>query len=130
MGKLTVCLPKIENSFRTLKSSLGLRPIFHQKEDSSDAHMFISVIAYHIMHAIEYTLKLNGDNRSWKTIRDIMSNHRYIQLEFDEYENGEKVGHKFISKCSVAESSHRMIYKKLGLKNTPKLKREICSDEK
>ena len=118
----TYCmLTKIENSFRTLKSSLGLRPVFHQKKESSNAHMFISVIAYHILHAIEHTLKLNGDNRSWKTIRDIMTTHRHIQIEFDEYKNEKKVERKFISKCSIAENSHRIIYKKLGLKFSPGL---------
>jgi len=119
----TYCmLTRVENSFRTLKSSLGLRPIYHQKDTSSNAHMFISVIAYHILHSIEYTLKQNGDSRSWEKIRDTMSTHRHILLEYDEYKNSEKIDHHFISKCSLAESSHREIYKKLGLKPTPPLR--------
>lgn len=119
----TYCmLTRVENSFRTLKSSLGLRPLYHQNETSSNAHMFISVIAYHILHSIEYTLKLSGDTRSWEKIRDIMSTHRHILLEYDEYNNAEKIDHHFISKCSLAESSHRDIYKKLGLKPTPTLR--------
>ena len=45
-----------------------------------------------------------------------MTTHRHIQIEFDEYKNGKTVKRKFISKCSIAENSHRIIYKKLGLK--------------
>ena len=32
--------------FRALKSELGLRPIFHQKEHRADGYLFIPVLAY------------------------------------------------------------------------------------
>jgi transposase len=38
-----VMLTRIETAFRALKSSLGLRPNFHQTEDRIDAHLFIPV---------------------------------------------------------------------------------------
>ncbi len=123
-------LTRIENSFRSMKSSLGLRPIYHQNETSSDAHMFISVIAYHILHSIEYTLRLKDDTRSWKTIRDIMSTHRHILLEYDEYDDDGNKKHNFISMCSKPESPHMDIYKKLDIKSTPVNRTHRCSDEK
>ena len=58
-------LTRVENAFRSMKSSLGLRPNFHQNEQRADAHMFISVLAYHILHAIEYRLGQCGDHRLW-----------------------------------------------------------------
>ncbi|BBO16838.1 conserved hypothetical protein [Candidatus Brocadia pituitae] len=48
---------EIERAFRDLKSNLGLRPIYHQKEHRVDAHLFISVLAYHLLHAIEHTVR-------------------------------------------------------------------------
>ena len=54
-------LTRIEDAFRSLKSELGLRPVYHQKEDRVDAHIFISILAYHISHAIEETLRNKGD---------------------------------------------------------------------
>jgi len=53
-------LTRIEDAFRSLKSELGLRPVYHQKEDRVDVHIFISILAYHISHAIEETLKKGG----------------------------------------------------------------------
>ena len=53
--QLYVMLTRVERAFRNLKSDLGLRPIYHQKERRVDAHIFISVLAYHVLHAIEYT---------------------------------------------------------------------------
>ncbi|HLE88402.1 MAG TPA: hypothetical protein VI727_12155 [Candidatus Brocadiaceae bacterium] len=43
-------LTRVERVFRNLKSDLGLRPIYHQKERRVDAHIFISVLAYHVLH--------------------------------------------------------------------------------
>ena len=39
-------LTDLESVFRSLKSELGLRPVFHQKQDRSDGHLFITVLAY------------------------------------------------------------------------------------
>ena len=48
--EIYIMLGNIEYSWLTMKSYLGLRPNFHQKEDRVDTHMFISVLAYHILH--------------------------------------------------------------------------------
>jgi transposase len=39
-------LTDIESVFRSLKSKLGLRPVYHSKEDRSHGHLFITVLAY------------------------------------------------------------------------------------
>jgi len=71
---------RIESSFKSLKSHLGFRPIFHQKEVRSDAHLFISVLAYHILNSIEHRLRMCGDHRNWNTIRTILSNHTRVTV--------------------------------------------------
>jgi len=42
-------LVRVEESFRSIKSELGLRPNFHQKERRIEAHIFITTLAYHIL---------------------------------------------------------------------------------
>ena len=37
-------LTDLEAVFRSLKSELGLRPIFHQKQHRSNGHLFITVL--------------------------------------------------------------------------------------
>ena len=39
-------LVQVEEAFRTLKSDLEIRPIFHQKMERIEAHVFISFLAY------------------------------------------------------------------------------------
>ena len=52
-----IMLTDIESAFRAMKSELGLRPIYHQKTDRVDGHIFISLLAYHVIHSIRYKLK-------------------------------------------------------------------------
>lgn len=36
----------VEEAFRTLKGDLGLRPVFHQKPERIEAHLFVAFLAY------------------------------------------------------------------------------------
>jgi transposase len=46
LWQLYLILVKIEEAFKNLKSDLALRPIFHQREDRIEAHIFIAFMAY------------------------------------------------------------------------------------
>ena len=39
-------LSEIEQAFKELKHDLAIRPIFHQREDRIEAHIFVAFIAY------------------------------------------------------------------------------------
>ena len=74
LWKTYTTLTDLEAVFRTLKTELGLRPIFHKTSARVDAHLFITLLAYTIIHTIRYKLKAKGINYSWSTIRDITQN--------------------------------------------------------
>lgn len=123
-----VMLTQVEDAFRTLKSELLMRPVFHQKEHRSDAHIFITLLAYHLLHSIRSSLKQSGVNMSWRQIRDRMSTHCRVTNRFKT-----KEGHTlFIRKCSEPEDFHRTIYDALRLDPAPCKTKEymikICSD--
>ena len=62
-------LTEIEATFRSLKSEIGLRPIWHEKQDRIRAHLFIAVLAYHAVHLLRRRLGAHGCRDSWETIR-------------------------------------------------------------
>ena len=62
-------LTEIEATFRSLKSEIGLRPIWHEKQDRIRAHLFIAVLAYHAVHLLRRRLGAHGCRDSWATIR-------------------------------------------------------------
>ena len=67
-------LTEIEATFRSLKSEIGLRPIWHAKRDRIRAHLFIAVLAYHAVHLLGRRLGAHGMHDSWETIRHKLSN--------------------------------------------------------
>ena len=65
-GSLTVCgedpaklweyyiqLTEVEQAFKELKGDLAVRPIFHQRDDRIEAHIFVAFLAY----CLQVTLK-------------------------------------------------------------------------
>ena len=62
-------LTEIEATFRSLKTDLGLRPIWHVKHSRIAAHLFLAVLAYHGVHLIRTRLKARDIPLSWDTIR-------------------------------------------------------------
>ncbi len=113
-----IMLTRIEGAFRSMKSHLGLRPIFHQNEKSGNAHLFISVLAYHILHTIEYKLRRQGENRCWATIRESLSTHQRLTIEYNMKKNN-KIVRQHMRVCSQPEPDHKNIYRLLGLKEIP-----------
>ena len=48
---------EIECTNRQIKTDLGLRPIYHQTDDNSDAHLFLGLLSYWIVNTIRTKLK-------------------------------------------------------------------------
>jgi IS4 transposase len=68
-------LTRAENAFRSIKSPLAERPIFHHLEHRVETHIFLCILAYHLLVAIETTLLNRGVHTSWATVRDALANH-------------------------------------------------------
>jgi len=45
-------LTEIEATFRTLKTDLAIRPIHHQSDQNTEAHIFLGVLAYQVVATI------------------------------------------------------------------------------
>ena len=104
-------LTDIEEAFRSMKSKLGLRPVYHQKEYRTDGHLFITVLAYHVLHAIRFKLRKQGISSSWATIRKELSTHERISTTIKR-DDGKMI---HIRKSSRPEPFHIQIYNILNL---------------
>ena len=101
----------VEDAFRALKTDLGLRPVYHQKTDRISGHIFISVLAYHILHSIRYQLMKHGINDCWKTIMFKLSTHFIITNSLQR--KNDKPIH--IRKSMRANPEQLAIYKACGV---------------
>ena len=75
-------LTDLEAVFRSLKSELGLRPIYHHKPIRADGHLFITVIAYQLVQVIRTRLRQGSENASWTTLRRILEGQQRITATF------------------------------------------------
>jgi len=115
MFDLFAMLTDIEDAFRSMKSELGLRPVYHQKEDRADGHLFITVLAYHVLHTIRVTLRRHGIHDQWTTIRRGLSTHVRITTTMKR-DDGKMI---HIRKSTRPEMIHTRIYDALHLPHRP-----------
>ena len=108
-------LTDIESVFRSLKGELGLRPVFHSKEDRSDGHLFITVLAYQCVQVVRRKLKAAGINDSWATLRETLSTQRRVTASLRR-KDGRTI---HVRKSTQAESPLMAIYKALDINPAP-----------
>jgi transposase len=80
-------LTRVENAFRDMKGPLAIRPVFHQTEARVETHIFICILAYHLLVAIEKLLQDAGIFSSWETIKKELSTHQIVTVSM-QADNG------------------------------------------
>lgn len=113
-------LTEIEATFRSLKTELGLRPVYHQKEERVTAHLFITLLAYHLVHTLRHQLKSKGIHLSWDNIRTLMSTQQRVTLILPT--DAQTI--IYLRTTTRAEAQQQEIYAALGIKPDPLGKRK------
>lgn len=75
-----ILLTRVERAFRDMKTPLMERPIFHHLAHRTQTHIFLCVLAYHLLVAIEKYFLDEGIHTSWWTIRQQLSTHHVITV--------------------------------------------------
>jgi hypothetical protein len=103
-----------------LKTGLGLRPVYHHKEDRVTGHLFITLLAYHLVHTLRYPfgfahdkqLKQQGVQLSWDSIRNIMSTQQRLTITLPTEDN--KTIH--LRTTTQVEARQKQLYAALSIK--------------
>jgi transposase len=106
-----VLLTRVEAAFRAMKSPLMERPIFHQLQHRVQTHIFLCVLAYHLLVAIENMCLHRGIHTSWGTLREQLSTHQVITVVLPT-STGRIVR---IRKGTIPEKIHLDIYRTLDI---------------
>lgn len=109
--RLYALLTRAEDAFRDMKTPLAKRPIYHQREPRVDSHIFLCVLAFHLLVAIEKTLLDHGCHTSWATVRDTLKTHQICTVVLPT-----KTGQTLrIRKASTPEKDVAELYALFGL---------------
>ena len=106
-----ILLTRVEDAFRDLKSPLMERPIFHHRQHRTQTHIFLCVLAYHLLAAIEHRFLQAGMHTSWWTLRQQLSTHQVVTVVLPTTD-GRVLK---IRKATVPEAIHREIYATLRI---------------
>jgi transposase len=115
LWKTYTMLTDLEAVFRSLKSELGLRPVHHQIADRVSGHLFITVLAYHLVHTIRYRLKQGNIHNSWSSLRKLLATQTRVTASM-QCKNGDTV---HVRKSTRPEAKQQEIYSILGIKSHP-----------
>lgn len=109
--RLYILLTRVEDAFRDMKSPLSERPIFHQLQHRVETHIFLCVLAYHLLVAIEKSFLDQGLHTSWATLREQLRTHQVVTAVLPTTD-----GHLLkIRRATTPEPQHRLIYRTLGI---------------
>jgi transposase len=104
-------LTRVEAAFRSMKSPLMERPIFHHLKRRTQTHIFLCILAYHLLAAIEKRFLDQGIHTSWWSIRQQLSTHQVATIVLPT-SNGMVLR---IRKGGAPEPDQRKIYETLKI---------------
>ena len=102
---------QIENSFRVLKSTLDLRPVYHWTEKRIQGHIMICFLSLYMLRAIEYKINRQEKlNISTEEIFDHLNKIRAITI---------KAFRKQVVMRTEITDENNLILRTLGIKIPP-----------
>jgi transposase len=109
--RLYILLTRVEDAFRDMKSPLSERPIFHHLQHRVETHIFLCILAYHLLVAVEKSFLDQGIHTSWATLREQLRTHQVVTAVLPTTD-----GHLLkIRRATTPEPQHRLIYQVLGI---------------
>lgn len=114
------CIRNIESAFRMLKTDLSFRPVFHQNDDATMAHLHLGLLAYWIANTVKHQLKQNNIHSEWREIVRIMNTQKCVTTTMVNSRE-QQIS---IRKCSEPEIKVKEIYDALKFKYAPFIRKK------
>ncbi len=106
---------EVEQTFRTLKTDLQIRPIYHQKDSAILSHIFVGLLAYQVVNTIRYQLKKHKINMSWASIVQKLNTYKSVVTDMIT-KDGKKITLKY---CCRPSPTVTEIFEKINYKIRP-----------
>jgi transposase len=106
-----ILLTRVESAFRAMKSPLLERPIFHHLADRVEAHIFLCVLAYHLLATVEKAFLDQGVHTSWASLREQLATHQVVTVVLPT-SDGQQIR---IRRATTPEAEHKRVYEVLRI---------------
>jgi transposase len=104
-------LVAIEAAFKNLKDDLPIRPIFHQKEDRIEAHIFGAYLAYCLHVTLQAKLRQVTGGLTPRSLLEKFATMQMMDVCFPTEEPGKEL---LFQRYTQPEKDHQMLLAQLG----------------
>jgi transposase len=105
----------VEETFKTLKTDLDIRPVYHKTDQGATAHLNLAVLAYWIVSTTQYKLKTKGIHLRWGELIRIMSTQVRVTAQMEQ-QDGRRIS---VRQSTLPEEKLGEIYHILELTECP-----------
>jgi transposase len=104
-------LVAIEAAFKNLKDDLQLRPIFHQKEERIEAHIFVAYLAYCLHVTLQAKLRQVAGGLTPRTVLEKFATMQMMDVYFPTEQFGKEL---LFRRYTQPEKDHQILLAQLG----------------
>ena len=105
----------VEETFKTLKLDLDIRPVFHKTDSGAKAHLHLALLAYWVVSVTQYQLRKKGIHARWGELLRIMSAQQRVTI-VAEQTNGRDIR---VRRSTSPEEKLTAIQNALGIPAKP-----------
>jgi transposase len=104
-------LTEIEAAFKSLKDDLSIRPIYHQKQERIEAHIFVAYLAYCLQVTLKGKLKQVAGGLTPRSVLDKFASIQMLNVIFPTHEEGKEL---LFRRYTQPEKDHLMLLAQLN----------------
>ncbi len=112
----------VEEAFRTLKGDLGLRPIFHQKTERIEAHLFVTFLAYCLSITLRQQLKAHAPGLMPRVVFEKLATVQMLDVRVPTTDGRELL----LVRHTEPDRDVLLLLERLGLTLPPQPPPKIC----
>jgi transposase len=104
-------LVAVEGAFKNLKDDLQIRPIFHQKEERIEAHIFVAFLSYCLHVALQGKLRAVAGGLTPRSLLEKFATMQMMDVYFPTEETGKEL---LFRRYTQPEKDHQVLLAQLG----------------
>jgi transposase len=121
-------LTNIEAAFRSLKSDLGLRPIYHRLERRVEAHIFVAFLAYCLQVTLKGRLQLKAPGLSPRAVLEKLASVQMIDVWIPTRDNRWLVLPRYTQPSLEVQILLDTLHMELPAQTKPRIKNPAIAD--
>ena len=121
LWKYYIQLVEVEQAFKTLKSDLSLRPIYHQKDERIEAHIFVAFLAYCLQITLQQRLKTLAPGLTARSMLEKFASIQMVDVHLPTTDGKELR----LPRYTEPSREHALLLMRLKLKLPPQPKPQL-----